>query len=1398
MDREADPLSRKTMIDYINEIVNETSDVNFQKTMSRLESAIETFSDGSYRRSYMAQSILLDIKKKELDKMLDDARSTGTKLTSDEYARIDELREEIKKVEIELSNAGLERNPTRVGIDGKGVLKGESSIQRFEDLVGMTSGDIKYLSKEKERLDLLKPKKGTEAYEKLAYINRIMEMQKEYDSFLFHAPATALKEEVQSGSFTAIDPSSTRKNLVYVEAQLLSSDPEFITNPSIKARIEANARMQVAAQQRFNKTGELPSEILEELNKSAVIEDLSSLSTEAKALAKRNRAESRQIAASLRAGRDPRDIPALINRVRNHFASNAFREKDGVVSPLLPDSFRFKIATTVSNVSSSGREFASMVSSEVIASDRTRKKINMVNFRAKGNIMTIKEDMAATYKAALGTFDLDDSGLPSMFTFQDADGRTRISMLTMRDPKGAQEMIAMRPDLIDVGTLRSMLGDSNENIMRQAQNATSLDVDDFTEYMHVTTGMDRTTSRNAINVALDVVRGDVNESIISQRIAGIAATSNDQQFALETVVRMTREGMFEERLGQKGVSLAAMDGGLLQRLVNSGSASIRGQDVIDPLTGMTVGFSQNLGVEQGAPYSYGNFVELPRLSDSIDPKKIEPGTRMFNEALMGQGATRALSSEEVDIVTKNTLEGQALRSSLGIDMVQARAAGTETMFKFRAFLDESRLDDIDNTIGASINRISATNFLAPQLEYNRQQILNRVTTGTALSTFVDETLSYDKFSAGIVPPSDIVDVINQMSGTQKVQDLAKLDDVTRQKMRAAYQAIADQINADEKILDPTLVDDVTADNLHTRSIKPSHFAKAQLVQESRMLAAQRSMSMALGISDSELPGFDPIAIGHGPYGRMNSKQDIEMIKNAQLEEYDRQIASMRASGIGGLDISRVESATGALRASVDSANGTTRQLLSMSREGEIFQQRASFTQAAELGEKSKSMVDSEATRASRSLLRKEKAVSDSRYSKDVRKFLNSKTVKELFESYNKTDESLRSKILTPDLELQKRITGSLISEQISKALLAIRQIHSGSGANILDIVDTFESEMQALYGVGSKTLLGGLGAPGMEDAMIGLSELAMRRRANKANTYDAAAGQLLESSFGSFKAGLTPKELVDSGVRSTATLLKMSIEEAKNLLSSPVSTGKLDQDVIDYLNLVSQSNNETGVGGTGLMGESTRLARELFKQRQNILEQRRIQREAAILMGAVDPATGFLNPSDYADISRMSSEIGSASSGFSTEVPNVPGSPYRRVSEMLRDSESSLRKIVDSRGFRGFAIGATALITGSFIYQNKKNKDITQESIGGPPLMPGGNPYEQNYPELSAAKQDFRFNNPGSSGTQFRVNTSGSMQDLNKLRGLFGGVVDGPMDATMYDGLPMAGQDPYSDLASRF
>lgn len=209
---------------------------------------------------------------------------------------------------------------------------------------------------------------------------------------------------------------------------------------------------------------------------------------------------------------------------------------------------------------------------------------------------------------------------------------------------------------------------------------------------------------------------------------------------------------------------------------------------------------------------------------------------------------------------------------------------------------------------------------------------------------------------------------------------------------------------------------------------------------------------------------------------------------------------------------------------------------------------------------------------------------------------------------------------------------------------------------------------------------------------------------------------------------------------------------------------------------------------------ATRLAVEAYTERSKIIAEKEIEDETARLTARMVSAS----PLDPEEAERISSDIADGISSVTREVIDVVRSPYRRMSEMIRDNTSSLRRLIDSRGFKQFAAGTIALVAGSFIYQNKKQKDHTQDSVTGPPLMPGGNPYEQNYPSLQTAQQDFNFNNPPTSGMQYRINTSGSIQDLNRLRGLFGDVIDGPIDATMYDGLPRAGQDPYSDLASRF
>lgn len=717
----------------------------------------------------------------------------------------------------------------------------------------------------------------------------------------------------------------------------------------------------------------------------------------------------------------------------------------------------------------------------------------------------------------------------------------------------------------------------------------------------------------------------------------------------------------------------------------------------------------------------------------------------------------------------------------------ARVVGGEKIF------------DPQESIGMNINRMTSGDYLSPQLEDFSKTLSTRVS-GTPISGLIDSLTQTTAFGSGKIAPSDIVDVINQMTGTQKVvsleeiaQQISKREGITVdqargtlefKKTQAAYEAISRQFSP---------ADGVTAESLHTQSIKPSQFSKAQLEQQSRLLGRQRALGMALGVAEEELPGFDPLMAAKGPKtGRLNSDSDIVMIKDALLEEYKSTLAELRDSGAPGVDTSRIEQAISDLeRASPEQA----RRIMSLATGSAMHRKYGSVSVASELAARAETSIESGARGVSRSDILRERAVSDYRYASETREFLKSGEMKGLFEEIKSYD--LIKGPLTRQQETLRRSAQNKLGEELSKGLRVIHDIHAGSGANVLDIVDTIEAEMSNLYGTGTAKYMSRLGESGSEDLMISLSSLAARRRSLKTLRYRKESFNPIDSALATLRGSLDEEEMLASGLDDLDVgASSISRDQASRLLSFSRERGKtIDSDLEQYLSMVSVEDPTIGLAGNQeLVRDSSVAARQAYGRRALEAESRRIESELAEIMSRAASAV----PISPEDSSRILDAVEDAPTSIVDEVFDVARSPYRRLSSMLRDESSDLRRLIDSKSFKGFAVGTAALIVGSFIYQGRKNKDISQDTVSGPPLMPGGNPYEQNYPSLQTAQQDFSFNNPTVSGMQYRINTSGSLQDLNRLRGLFGDVIDGPIDATMYNGLPMAGQDPYPDLASRF
>lgn len=1353
---------------------------------TKLGKSIETIADGTYTLVANSYEELLAKKISELNEY---AGSISGLASPEENQRLLELKSEIDVIKKAIKSG--DRDPTRFGIPGLGEMKGKAAVRSFGDLVGMSREELLFLEKEKDRLDSASFDALTDLEKKqLEYIDRILLARAQFDKYIAIGSTSSLKRELAGEiAYLAQNITMSKKGTVAVDAMLLLNDPGFITDPVQIQRMQANVDAAVQASRRFAETGEIPREILDEIRRSASV-DLEGLSTQARALALRNRSEAIEIANLLRANVDPRKIPALVNRVKTHNASRAFAMKDEIPSMIIPDAFRYEIETRTGLRKTLFGARNDVVTEVQVKVGDTNKKLKMLNFNTSGNQLIVDDSVASTYKAALGTFDLDDSGIPILQTYQDASGRTRIAATMMRDPKGAEEMLLMRPDLGHAETLSDMLRAGDSNIARQVRSATiNDDVNNLVAKM-TSLGIGETTARTTAELAVDLIRGGQDERLIQKRLIDFTGSidSDEADYALETVVRLVQEGRFGERFASDSVALRSLDSRVIDALTRSGSASVRGRDVIDPITNRTVGLSRNLGVEQGAPYSYSNFVELQRQGDVVSLDSVRSIKTKLNQELRAQGAIRDLTDAEIGQVFSVDPDGvgERLRSSIGLNMARVRAAGTKTIFDYNAELYGARLDDLENNIGTTINRMASANYLAPQLE-DFESTLSGIARGTDLSTAVSSALDSTRFGTGMVAPSDIVDVINQMSGSQRV---VSLSDIAQQiadqkgitvdaarfnpeylKTKAAYDALSKQVGGG-----------ITADTLHTASISPSAFAKAHLEQQTRLLATQRAVGMALGVAQEELPGFDPLMIEKG--GRLNRDADIDMLRKAAVQEYKETARRLRESKVSGIDVSRIESEVSALeRASVDDV----RRILSLDRNGRLFKRYGSVSQALDLAFGSQTQIEAQTAVLDRSRLMVTRAVSDARYADDASSYLRTSKIKSLFEEINRLtlDEATKP---ARSIAKRKSILQKTLGMELSKGLRAIEEIHRGSGANVLDIVETFESEMQTLYGAGTSKYLGYVGDVGIEDSMLRLHDLSYRRRVLRTTSYDVRARSLVEGSYNEFRSVADP---------SLPNLLDISAEQARDLLAQnadDTATVRIaDQHVLDYLRLVSEADPTTGVEQQ-LKSESSRLATETYAERSAIEEARRIADETDDAVTRMSRTTPF----DPEETTRIIGEIEEGVSSRIDEVFDAARSPYRRISEMMRDHTSSLRQIVDSRGFKQFAVGTAALIAGSFIYQNRKKKDHTQDAVTGPPLMPGGNPYEEGYPDLNTANQEASFLNPTISGMQYRINTSGSVQDLNRLRGLFGDVIDGPIDATMYNGLPMAGQDPYPDLASRF
>jgi hypothetical protein len=231
----------------------------------------------------------------------------------------------------------------------------------------------------------------------------------------------------------------------------------IVTKENIEA-IQQNEQRVLAEIREMADTGVMPKSIREVLTKAAE-QDLSLVDAVKGPAARRNKQFAQDIVKLVQSGVNVTQIPQAMSMISKMYASEAYRLKDDLVLPIMPDYQRLAVDTELSfrgtNTRSLIRESSSMVNMQ--STTMGAQSAELMNFRIKGHTLFTGLNSVAKAREALGGYDLDDHILRNIVTYNDESGANRLAFYLMRQPSGTEEFLLTRASA-DVETYQSIFG----------------------------------------------------------------------------------------------------------------------------------------------------------------------------------------------------------------------------------------------------------------------------------------------------------------------------------------------------------------------------------------------------------------------------------------------------------------------------------------------------------------------------------------------------------------------------------------------------------------------------------------------------------------------------------------------------------------------------------------------------------------------------------------------------------------------------------------------------------------------------------------------------------------------------------------------------------------------------
>ena len=1336
-----------------------------QKTKSSF-AGMEKARDGQY---YVTQSLVEDMRsgfQGELTRLKASIASSGTAASLEDTQAVTQLEKQIEHLD-----GALEK-----------IRKNEDVIARVNIGIGQFKGEAMMLSNKKASR-FKDPITGLVPY--------------------VIGDVSAVKTEVGSdfarNILMDVGDSSTE---VFSDPLMALYHGDYFTQPAMINSMRQNAAYGLGKTQQFMESGEAPKEVLSALKKDMELAADVMLDPQTRMSHLRKKREAEEIMAQMASGIRANEIPAMVRRVSDHYSSQVVRLKNGRADVVMPNASRFSLRTFESRlVLAEGFDEQTQTAVDLAhygLANTGPNDLKTVGFRVKGHTLMMSGNAAYTYQHSLGGFDLDDKGIPLMSTFQDSNGDRRLAFLALRQPTSFQESLAMRADLSDSDTVQALF-ENNEKFKLALEDDTILS----------SLGIDKNTDKNYKHLR-QMVNGGGDR---------IERSDVDQRGIEDLILKISEEHVYPEGLPQLANSQVV-------QMVMAQSPSVLGLDkmVTDRVTGKLSPWGQyikGLGMDPSdVPVGYDSDAIFQVLKK---PLETEYDTRLLSEAssLLGYTVRDMTHVQQI-------LDGSAAGFRPGDD--------TKITHKILKLAEDIMLESVNSdpaeSIGLFVNRQAAS---VSVVEASKKILLRETALGVSAGSD-----AYDRFvgmsSVLTLPASEAVDVAKQVGTEQVLYNFGEAIDMARQagvSQSSIEQALGSYVDT---LRSPTFsplrdgLDLTNPDVLNDLKIpsKLSSFGEGSLRAFSsvgyvrgKQIAEQIMRTGSVNIE--ELYGLQQTMFDQaGGFARITG-EDQAAVKTQIIRGLDAAMAEEVSPGVLALNPTQFQ----AIRMHRDqlAAQDTKTAMESM------FMQvgTQAYDQYAELDQMVRAIMDiqsgataiaRQAQLTARNVARNLDPVARAAYQDATENIIG--TVSTELKSLQQKVQSLIAG--EPQSQINIKTLRTTILSDLHKGLSAAMQ---GAGIDVqaptpdnvneaLDIMETLSANLQSKVGYETRNLLQNTPTVLEDGSVEGIETVhnmsaAMRKRIIAKSSQTRADKLAVQKAQQAYEFGvsglraragqlLSDKEFEPYGIppglmpakTMSANLADMTRDEALAFIeaSRNIRKGKnvAKRALTDEENIIVQFASR--VKGTTVEdlqlrpGESS----EAYNAFMYHVAGRKQLEEAG--EQAAEAMKGFLSGSDIPTATREAVERSrsTARTAFSA------GAAYKRISESFKTG--ALGDALKNKGVRTGLAAAAALSVFGFVKSHRR--DHSSDDISGPPLLPGGSAYESGYPARQAVIENLRTLNPVTRGMQYKVYTSGSGEDAERLRSMVGGVTDGEVNSTMYSSLPLLGQDPYSQVASRF